>query len=111
MATAPLLANDKCLGYGVFLGKNRVQNGHVQPRTSLSKRCGVSCCLCNLSSAIPPTLCTTNAGFLDGRKISARLRLPPASAGAAIGLELGVLHEGFNPDSRISKGDGALEGL
>eukprot|EP00434_Breviolum_minutum_P002340 symbB.v1.2.002066.t1/scaffold76.1/size347525/15 len=32
-------------------------------------------------------------------------KLPPASAGAAIGLELGVLHEGFNPDSRISKGD------
>ncbi len=42
-----------------------------------------------------------------------RLRLPPASAGAAIGLELGVLHEGFNPDSRISKGEGvgALGGL
>ncbi|OLP81055.1 NAD(P) transhydrogenase, mitochondrial [Symbiodinium microadriaticum] len=31
--------------------------------------------------------------------------LPQATAGAAVMLELGVLHEGFNPDSRISKGD------
>eukprot|EP00913_Durusdinium_trenchii_P016547 g15552.t1 len=31
--------------------------------------------------------------------------LPQASAGAAIALELGILHEGFSPDSRISKGD------
>ena len=76
MATAPLLANDKCLGHGVFLGKNRVHKGQVQPRISLrNNRCGVRCCLCNLLSAIPPTLRTTNADFLehDGRKISARL--------------------------------------
>jgi len=31
-------------------------------------------------------------------------RLPPATAGAAVALELGVLHEGFSPDSRLSKG-------
>lgn len=32
-------------------------------------------------------------------------KLPPATAGAAVALELGVLHEGFSPDSRLSKGD------
>ncbi|CAJ1358097.1 unnamed protein product [Effrenium voratum] len=31
--------------------------------------------------------------------------LPPANAGVAVGLELGVLHEGFSPDSMTSKGD------
>ena len=37
-------------------------------------------------------------------KLAERLRLPPANAGVAVGLELGVLHEGFSPDSMTSKG-------
>jgi len=59
--------------------------------------------------ALPPTAPILTSHGLEEVMATAPLlqndALPQATAGAAVMLELGVLHEGFNPDSRISKGD------